>query len=269
MSVVISLEHVAISGDGPTLTLTLSRGQSLAVVGPSGSGKSRLLNVISGAEKPTRGTIKRHGDVLLAGTEPYSKRTRVQSIAQEDADSDRATEALLATGLWDRRQAQAGELSRSEIAAAQLLPLLAQDHSLGVLDGHLDLLDPWARHRVWQLMRQRSNACFVAVTALPELLYNFDAIVVLKQGMVRFAGSPEELLRQTVSHQVTLETMESKGVRALVEPFKVSIESDGSSHTLKAAEGQELAARLLLEGYGDVRFVVSRPPSMAEALEYL
>jgi hypothetical protein len=34
----------------------------------------------------------------------------------------------------------------------------------------------------------------------------------------------------------------------------------------KAEEGQELAARLLVEGYGDVQFVVNRPATLEESL---
>ncbi|MEU0169635.1 ABC transporter ATP-binding protein [Streptomyces qaidamensis] len=67
MNQVIELEGVAKRYDtagapalGP-LTLSVAKGEALAVTGPSGSGKSTLLNLIAGLDKPT------DGSVLVAG----------------------------------------------------------------------------------------------------------------------------------------------------------------------------------------------------------
>ncbi|MER7488378.1 ABC transporter ATP-binding protein [Streptomyces sp. NPDC126497] len=63
MNQVIELEGVAKRYDtagGPALgplTLSVARGEALAVTGPSGSGKSTLLNLIAGLDKPTEGSV--------------------------------------------------------------------------------------------------------------------------------------------------------------------------------------------------------------------
>ncbi|KOG27858.1 ABC transporter ATP-binding protein [Streptomyces resistomycificus] len=63
MNQVIELEGVAKRHDtagapalGP-LTLSVAKGEALAVTGPSGSGKSTLLNLIAGLDKPTAGVV--------------------------------------------------------------------------------------------------------------------------------------------------------------------------------------------------------------------
>lgn len=63
MNQVIELERVAKRYDsagepvlGP-LTLSVTRGEALAVTGPSGSGKSTLLNLVAGLDKPTDGAV--------------------------------------------------------------------------------------------------------------------------------------------------------------------------------------------------------------------
>jgi putative ABC transport system ATP-binding protein len=59
---VILIDQVSKSYDeGPPalgpLRLTVSRGESLAVLGPSGSGKSTLLNLIAGLDRPSAGQV--------------------------------------------------------------------------------------------------------------------------------------------------------------------------------------------------------------------
>jgi NitT/TauT family transport system ATP-binding protein len=46
------------------MTLTVERGEFVCVLGPSGHGKSTLMNLIAGFTEPTRGTVLAHGDVV-------------------------------------------------------------------------------------------------------------------------------------------------------------------------------------------------------------
>ncbi|MEZ0326443.1 MAG: ATP-binding cassette domain-containing protein [Fimbriimonas sp.] len=266
MSEVLSLEHFSISTTGPTLTMSVGSGQSLAVVGPAASGKSTMLRVLAGQERVAQGSFKIRGAVAIATPGALSRRSKVQSIAKNDASSDRASEALTITRLWDQRHAAVSELSTSQLAAAELLELLAGDADLALIDGQLDLLDPWTLSSVLDSLKARKSMTFVVATHRPELLARVDALVVLKDQQVRFAGSPSDLLRHKNRHELTLTTENQPGVRAIASPFEVSIKSDGNEMKLSTAEGQELAARLLLEGYGDINLVASRPPTIEEAL---
>jgi putative ABC transport system ATP-binding protein len=87
---VIDLRDVSKSyDDGPPalagLSLTVSRGDALAVLGPSGSGKSTLLNLIAGLDKPTAGTVTVDGvrvDGLGEAASARYRRARVGMVFQ-------------------------------------------------------------------------------------------------------------------------------------------------------------------------------------------
>lgn len=44
------------------VSLSISRGESIAIIGPSGSGKSTLMNILGGLDRPSRGRYRFEGD---------------------------------------------------------------------------------------------------------------------------------------------------------------------------------------------------------------
>lgn len=272
MSELLGLEHLSLRPDGPTLTLSVGVGQTLAILGPAGSGKSRLLRVLTGRDRPAQGTVKLHGQAALVGEENLPRRAKVQSLAKKSSASvSDTTEVLSATRLWDVRNLSVGELSPSQLAACDLLEPLLGDSPLVGIDGHLDLLDPWALRSVLDFIRRQTmqGRSFAVTTNRPELVREFDALIVLRDEQVCFAGSVADLLRSGPPHEIEVATENQPGVRALVSPFEVRIQTTEEGLHLEATEGQEIAARLLLQGYGDVKYVVVRRPTIEEALRAL
>lgn len=187
------LTNPAQTGDAPTddhvlamrdVTLTLSavsgpvrilkgvdfdahKGRSVAVVGPSGSGKSSLLSVAAGLERATGGTVRllgrdlgglsedglarlRRGRVgfvfqsfhLLATMTALDNVRAPLEIGRVEEAAARAEAALVAVGLGERLRHYPGQLSggeRQRVAVARALApdpeLVFADEPTGNLDG--------------------------------------------------------------------------------------------------------------------------------------
>lgn len=271
MSDLLLAEHIGLHPNGPTLSLGVPQGQSLCVTGPASSGKSRLLAIFSRQEKPAQGKIHAPQKISAAAQGELPGRTKPQSLARKGPGANKANlaaEVLSALRLWDVRQSPLSSLSSGQVVACQLIEPLMSDAELLIVDGHFDHLDPWALAGVWELLRRRlaNGSALVASTIRPDLMAHFDALIVLKQGAVAFAGTVDELVRQGEEQEIRVTTENRTAVRAIVSPFEVSVRDTPEGIVFQAAEAQQLAAKLLLDGYGDVQFVVLGRKSIEEAL---
>lgn len=266
----VRLEHVSLQKSGATLSLTIESGQLVAVVGPAASGKSRLLSVIARDERPARGSVKHSSKLVVAGRPAVNRRTRPQEVARLANGNDAGASAavLSALRLWEFRNSPVSQLSDSQVAAVELIAALSSPQGAAIIDGQIDRLDPWAQVGCVNLIRQRrqAGASFVLATNRPELADSADLVVLLKENGIRFAGTLRELLKAAPPVELVVETTNPRAVRAMTAPFEVSIRESAGTITITTAEHQELAAKLALDGYNDIRTIVVREQSVAEAL---
>ncbi|MEO9574863.1 MAG: ATP-binding cassette domain-containing protein [Lentilitoribacter sp.] len=215
---VLSLKNAALSLDGNAgrvdilhgITLDITRGETVGLVGPSGSGKSSLLMIMGGLEQATGGTIHALGQDLTAMNEDALARfrrghmgvvfqsfhliptmTALENVATplelagvQDA-FERAQAELDAVGLSSRTnhypsQMSGGEQQRVALARASVTrpEILLADEPTGNLDGAngsaiMDLLFD---------LRDRHGATLVLVTHAPELAARCDRVIRLSDG---------------------------------------------------------------------------------------
>jgi len=271
---VLNLESFALSNEGEMLNLELYGGDVYAVVGRSGSGKSLFLDTILGEEKPVSGTITVNGTIISAEYSTGKARQTPFGVAKASASKDnqrRIADALAALGLWDAKNVHLNKLTQGMVVACDLLPVLLSDDDIVLIDGHLDLLDPWALDGALEEMFHlaEEGTAFIVATNRPELAERLGNIIVLHQGQPKYAGTVEKLVRSVEPTELVVEADDLSTVQTMVEPFVTSVRVSGKRLVLKAEDGQEVAARLLTQGYGVVHSVVIKEPSLEEALVQL
>ena len=271
MGELIGLDHVAISEEGATLSMGVQAGQWIGIYGPAGSGKSALLSVLAGRERPTRGVVTAQPSTFVVEPIANPRKTTPLHLARRGRGphfASIATEALLASRLWDQRNLPVAQLSSGQALAAELLPAMTSAEHFIVLDEGFDRLDPWALHGITKYLRKLRDrgTGVIAVTNRVDLAQEFDVLLVLFNREVQFAGVLDDLIGNAGPHVLIVEADDQPGVKALVRPFSISVQASPGQLRLEADQGQELAAELLLKGYGNVRSVTHRPPTVEEAL---
>jgi putative ABC transport system ATP-binding protein len=194
------------------ISLTVDRGETLGLIGPSGSGKSSLLMLMGGLERATQGQVSALGQDLGAMDEDALARfrrgnmgvvfqsfhliptmTALENVAvplelagARDA-FDRAEAELRAVGLGHRldhypTQMSGGEQQRVALAraAAPRPAILLADEPTGNLDG----VNGAAIMDMLFGLRDRHGATLVLVTHAPELAARCDRVVRLVDGKV-------------------------------------------------------------------------------------
>jgi ABC-type sulfate/molybdate transport systems ATPase subunit len=187
----------------------------MAVVGPSGAGKTSLLRSIAGLARPERGRIALDGRVLFdsaAGIDLPPEDRRVGYVFQEYAlfphmtvqqnvafaGGDRAPELLDRLGIAALAKAHPGELSGGERQRVGLARALARDPDVLLLDEPMSALDAHTRAAV-----RAELARTLAELDLPVLLVTHDfqdaavlagRVGVLVDGRLLQVGTPGELV---------------------------------------------------------------------------
>ena len=219
----LSVDHVSFShGSQPVLrgvTFTVDPGEIVALVGPTGSGKSTLCTLLAGLVRPASGEI-RLGDVPLRNAHPVDLRQSVALVFQETflfADTvrenltlgERVDEEVLA---WARDIAQTrfidrlpegietvvGErgvtLSGGQRQRIALARAMLRRPRLLLLDDATSAIDPLVEQRILDGLRAQLDTTTLVVAHRVATIRLADRVLFLDEGEVAAAGTHEELL---------------------------------------------------------------------------
>lgn len=236
-------------------------GRAIGLLGPNGAGKSTLIRTLLGFHKPSRGTARVLGfDCLhqrrrvlerigyMPETDSFiASMTGVEFLRilgslsglPEQIALEKAHETLFHVGLGEARYRTLGAYSLGMRQMARLAQAIVHGPELVILDEPTNGLDPSARRRMLDLIRQMKQDHGMNVIVCSHLLADVeqvcDEVLILSNG--------------AVVHHADLEA-ERRANRRFVE-----LEVEGEDHGLGEALGQ-LGAACVREAPGLWRIVL-------------
>lgn len=222
----VSMRYTA-DGDPVLLGVSFEAavGERVVVVGPNGAGKSSLLKVLNGLYQPQAGMV-RIDDVDIRQRDPMLLRKQIAYVPQQpqlffgtvaqnlrlaaptasDAELRRAAEAAgiaaAISALPDGFETRIGDNRSARITVAlrhglSLARAFLRDASVYLIDEAVDALDAEGDQALLRsLDHRRGEATVIMVTHRPSLMRTADRMLVLDGGILRWQGTPAEILPQ-------------------------------------------------------------------------
>ncbi|WP_436860063.1 thiol reductant ABC exporter subunit CydC [Staphylococcus caeli] len=199
------------------ISLTIEKGEHVAIVGPSGSGKSSLLHLMLGLYQSDCGQVLlnqqdvteivdeakyKHMNALLQSQQLFDGTVRDNLFSEKTAQDMRVVlDSLGLTYLDLDREItlSADTLSGGEKQRLALARLFLKQAPIWILDEPTTALDIYHTDLVMERIQQQAETLVIATHDI-RLLSQFDKIVVMQSGTIVEVGSYQDLLNQADSY---------------------------------------------------------------------
>ena len=227
---VISVKDVTFKYEGAelpvinNLSLSVSRGEYLCVLGENGSGKSTLARLINGLLTPNSGRVAVYGFDTKDKDKQFEVRKRVGMVFQNPDNQmvatmveddiafgpenlgvpskeigDRIDFALKSTNMENFRFSQGQKLSGGQKQRVAIAGVLAIMPEVLILDESTSMLDAKGRKEVLDVVKELNDKgmTVITITHYMDEAVNASRVVVLSKGEIVKDGKPSEIFKDS------------------------------------------------------------------------
>jgi energy-coupling factor transport system ATP-binding protein len=210
------------------INMEIKEGDFLGIIGHTGSGKSTLIQLLNGLEKPTEGTINVDGTTVGEDKKKLSKirqtvglvfqypeyqlfeETVAKDVAfgplnlklSQDEIDKRVKESLELVGFNYKKIKDVSpfDLSGGQKRRVAIAGVLAMKPSYLVLDEPTAGLDPAGRNELFaqiKLLHERANVTVILIShSMEDIAKLVNRVIVLYKGKIHMQGTPKEIYAQ-------------------------------------------------------------------------
>ena len=189
------------------ISLSVERGEVLAIIGPSGSGKSTLLRCITDLETEDSGEINFDGTfgLVFQNFNLFPHHSVMKNITNaplrvQKRDKievfDHARQLLKKMGLEDKEDAYPCELSGGQQQRVSIARALAMNPDILFFDEPTSALDPELTGEILNVIKELAAEKMTMVIVTHEMVFArnvADTIIFMDGGVIVEEGSPEEV----------------------------------------------------------------------------
>jgi len=190
------------------ISLSVEKGEVLAIIGPSGSGKSTLLRCITDLEQEDSGVIQFDGtfglvfqNFNLFPHHSVMKNITNAPIKVQKRDKkevfEHARDLLKKMGLEDKEDAYPCELSGGQQQRVSIARALAMNPDILFFDEPTSALDPELTGEILDVIKELAAEHMTMVIVTHEMAFArnvADTIIFMDGGVIVEEGSPDEVL---------------------------------------------------------------------------
>lgn len=199
------------------ISFTVEKGKVIGLLGPSGAGKTTLVNILTGQLKPGEGAVKTWKENLVSGIMMDSfglyDRLTVWDNLKIFADiyrvpHERIDKLLEGAKLSGAKKTVVSRLSKGMRNRVNFCRALLKDMDILYLDEPTCGLDPATTDQIHELIeRERENGTTIFLTThnMHEAQKLCDRIILLNEGTIVEQGAPEEIcLKYNVENTIKI-----------------------------------------------------------------